>query len=161
MADADWDQVTRIGSKARTGGGAVQDREKVIKGSAALNAAKRQGAQISAEKKFGGTNSAGTGEGQALTKADRLDDAADLAKMSKTVGPVVGKAIADRRLQMEPKLTQAQLAQKCNVTPQVVQSYERGEAKPDQKILGNLERVLGIKLRGSDIGALKTFGPKK
>ena len=35
---------------------------------------------------------------------------------------------------------------------QVVQEYEQGKAVPSQQILGKLERVLGIKLRGSGIG---------
>jgi len=56
MTDADWDTVTKIGSKARGPGAKVQ-KEKVIRGESALNAAKRQGADISTEKKFGGTNS--------------------------------------------------------------------------------------------------------
>ena len=56
MADQDWDQVTRIGSKARSGNGGGGDREKVVKSRSALNAAQRSGAVISTEKKFGTTN---------------------------------------------------------------------------------------------------------
>ena len=56
MTDADWDTVTKIGSKARGPGANVQ-KEKVIRGESALNAARRQGADIATEKKFGGTNS--------------------------------------------------------------------------------------------------------
>lgn len=52
----DWDQVTRIGSKARTGGGTAADRERVIKGRSALNAAQRTGAIVGTEKKFGTSN---------------------------------------------------------------------------------------------------------
>lgn len=52
----DWNSVTKIGSKVRTGGG-VSDKEKVIRGDSALNAARRSGAAVSTEKKFGGTNS--------------------------------------------------------------------------------------------------------
>jgi hypothetical protein len=55
MAD-EWDTVTKIGSKARGPGGATA-KEKVIRGESALNAARRGGADIATEKKFGGTNS--------------------------------------------------------------------------------------------------------
>ena len=49
MADQDWDNVTRIGTKHRSGG--VQ-RETVVKGRSALNAAARSGLVIGTEKKF-------------------------------------------------------------------------------------------------------------
>lgn len=55
MSD-DWDTVTKIGSKVRSGGGGGVS-EKVIKGDAALNAARRQGAAITTEKKFSTANS--------------------------------------------------------------------------------------------------------
>ena len=57
MADNDWDTVTRIGSKARGPGSGGVDRERVVRGSSALNAAKRSGAVVATEKKYGGTNS--------------------------------------------------------------------------------------------------------
>lgn len=53
----EWDSVTRIGSKVRAGGGTATDREKVVKGRSALNAAQRSGAVIGTEKKYGSTNS--------------------------------------------------------------------------------------------------------
>jgi len=70
------------------------------------------------------------------------------------------------------------LAQKVNEKPSVIQDYESGKAIPNPQILGKLERVLGVKLRGmytflgayefidsisysgSDIGK-KLEGPKK
>jgi putative transcription factor len=58
MADNDWESTTRIGSKVRANGGTAVDRERVVKGKAAINAAQRSGAIVGTEKKFGGVNAA-------------------------------------------------------------------------------------------------------
>ncbi len=72
----------------------------------------------------------------------------------------MGKAIQQARQAKE--MTQKDLATKINEKPSVVNDYESGKASnPNQQILAKLERALGVKLRGKDIGSPLSFGPKK
>jgi putative transcription factor len=48
----------------------------------------------------------------------------------------------------ELQLSQKELAQKINEKPSVLQDYESGRAVPNPQILGKLERILKVKLRG-------------
>jgi putative transcription factor len=69
----------------------------------------------------------------------------------------VSKAIQKGR--QDKQLTQKDLAVKINEKPQVIAEYEQGKALPNQQILAKIERALGIKLRGKDIG--QPLAPKK
>lgn len=151
MSD-DWDSVTIIGQKARVGGGGP--RQNVARTQAQINAARRTGSVIATEKKYGSTNVKSNPEGQRLAKLDDTDDVVQ----NKKVDVSVGKTIS--RVRQEKKLTQKDLATKINEKPTVVNDYEAGRAIPNQQVLGKLERALGVKLRGKNIGE-PLFGKKK
>lgn len=153
MSNTDWDTVTTIGSKARAGGGGP--RATVARGQGAINQAKRSGNVVSIDKKYNaGGNTKGDPEGQRLTKIDRENEVAPPPKVDMSVGKAIQKGRQDK------KLTQKELATKINEKPQVVNDYEAGRATPNQQILGKMERALGLKLRGKDIGS-PLGGPKK
>ncbi len=52
------------------------------------------------------------------------------------------------KARMDLKLSQKDVAQQINEKPSVLQDYESGKAVPNPQILGKLERVLKVKLRG-------------
>ncbi len=93
--------------------------------------------------------------GARIAKADRMTDEGVFEV--KTVSVQVSKAIQEGRRLKE--MTQKDLATKINERPQVVQEYENGKATPNQQVLAKMERALGIKLRGKDVG--QPLGPRK
>ncbi|KAI4094739.1 MAG: hypothetical protein LQ344_001984 [Seirophora lacunosa] len=163
----DWDTVTKIGSKVT--GGASQ-KETVVRGKSALNAAQRSGAIVGTEKKFSAGNpvsyplplqsnsnpppganpnlnnpppfqSSKPGvEGQRLTKVDRSDDIVPVQKVSADIGA----AIRTRRGQDGYKMTQADLAKKVNVPANDIKTLESGQAVKNQQLLNKVARVLKI-----------------
>ncbi|KAG7882178.1 hypothetical protein KL905_000328 [Ogataea polymorpha] len=149
---SDWDSVTVIGRKARIGGSGPKER--VVRSESQLNAARRSGAVVAVEKKYGGANAKGDPEGQRLTKIDRTDEIVAPKKLDLSVGKAIQKARQDK------KMTQKDLATKVNEKQNVINDYEAGRAIPNQQVLAKLERALGVKLRGKDIGA-PLFGKKK
>lgn len=147
-ASVDWDHQTVIGKKARL--------PKVARNESDVNAARKVGAVVGTDKKStGGLNKAHQGtDHQKIAKIDRENEVAPPPKISLTVGRAMQQA------RMEKGLSQKDCAQKINEKPSVLQDYESGKAIPNTQILSKLERVLGVKLRGSDIGK-KLEGPKK
>ncbi|KAF9277884.1 multiprotein-bridging factor 1 [Linnemannia elongata] len=77
----------------------------------------------------------------------------------KTVTVDVGKVMAKARI--EKKITQKELSAVVHEKPNMINDYEAGRAVPNQQVLGKIERALGVRLRGKDIGAPLTFGKNK
>lgn len=68
----------------------------------------------------------------------------------KTVTADVAKTIMQGR--QAKGMSQKDLATKICEKPQVVNDYEAGRGIPNNIVLGKIERAIGIKLRGKDIG---------
>lgn len=80
--------------------------------------------------------------GSKLAKLDKADEPDEI----KTITLSMGQKIQQARLAKGMK--QKDLSNKINVKPQVIAEYENGKAIPDNKIIGKIERALGIKLLG-------------
>jgi len=134
-------------------------RKKLPKGVSAksdkvVNMARRQGLPIETQTKYGAASNK-----HAVTTLNtaKLDQESEELKHDK-VPLEVGKLIAKGRA--EKGLTQKDLATKINEKPQVINDYEAGRGVPNQQVLGKIERAIGIKLRGSNIGS-PLEAPKK
>jgi putative transcription factor len=136
---SDWDSVTVL---RKTTNATTQ------KSKQAINTAMRTGQTVISEKKATSLNS--NQKGIDAGKAAKIDNETESFHVEK-VGMSVSKAIQQAR--QAKGLTQKDLATKINEKPQVVNEYEAGKAiNPNQQILMKLERALGVKLRGKDIG---------
>ncbi|KAJ3213775.1 multiprotein-bridging factor 1, partial [Dinochytrium kinnereticum] len=135
-----WDDVTVIRKRP--------ERATTLKSESEINAARRSGANVSTEKKAVQNNN---GPAYDAGKAAKLERETEDFKVER-LGLSVGKAIQQGR--QAKNLTQKDLATKINEKQTVVNEYESGKAaNPNQQILAKMERVLGIKLRGQNIGA--------
>ncbi|KAB5596122.1 hypothetical protein CTheo_394 [Ceratobasidium theobromae] len=144
-SNTDWDSQVVIGAKHNA------PRARVTKGNAKLSAwftaAFRAAAFVSTSKKTnGGSNSHIDPDYQKIAKLARDTDAAPPPKLSLAVSEVI------RTIRAANGLSQKDLAAKINEKQSVLQDYESGKAIPNTQILGKLERILGVKLRGNDIG---------
>lgn len=142
MAESDWDSVTYLRKKA--------PRAADLRSKKAVTSAQRQGGPVETAQKYGAGGNKQHSASKDSAKLDRETEELHHEKVSLDVGRLIQQG------RTEKKLTQKDLATKINEKPQVIMDYESGRAIPNNQILGKIERVLGIKLRGKDKG--KPFG---
>ncbi|TRZ12728.1 hypothetical protein HGM15179_014376 [Zosterops borbonicus] len=130
MAESDWDTVTVLRKK---GPSAAQAKSKQV-GAAGQN-----------KQHFITKNTA---------KLDRETEELHHDRVSLEVGKVIQQG------RQSKGLTQKDLATKINEKPQVIADYESGRAIPNNQVMGKIERAIGLKLRGKDIGKPLETGPK-
>jgi putative transcription factor len=110
------------------------------------NKARQLGQNVETEKKLTGGTNKPTG---APSNARKIDEESENFR-HKEIGLDVRRAIAAGR--QAKGITQKDLAQLINEKPQVVNEYESGKAIPNNNVLQKMEKALGVKLRGTDIG---------
>ncbi|XP_055323744.1 endothelial differentiation-related factor 1 homolog [Sitodiplosis mosellana] len=145
---SDWDSVTVLRKR--------QPKASTMKTEGAINQARRQGLNIDTSQKYG----AGTNKQHVVTKnTAKLDRETEELKHDK-IPLEVGKIIQEGRKQKG--LKQSELAAKICEKPQIITDYEAGRGIPNNVILGKIERIIGVKLRGKDRGQpMVPPGPKK
>ncbi|KAI8983862.1 putative MBF1-multi protein bridging factor mediates GCN4-dependent transcriptional activation [Pilobolus umbonatus] len=131
------------------------DKTKVARSESELNTARRVGAVIQTDKKSTTNSSHANTDHRFIAKLDRDNDVGPPPKVDVSVGKAIQQGRQDKGM------TQKDLAQLIMEKPQVVGEYESGKAIPNQNLLAKMERALGIKLRGKNIGDPLTFGKKK
>lgn len=141
-----WNDVTIIGKKGPKAGAHLKTQAEIA-------AAQKKGLAVETEKKY---EAGGNKQHGGPSNATKLDRETEELK-HKTLDLQVGKVIQQART--AKGMTQVELARTINEKQQVINEYEQAKGIPNQQILGKLERVLGVKLRGKDIG--QPFGPKK
>lgn len=126
-----------------------------LKSESAIAAAERAGVQIDTTKKYAGGHNR---QHEAAKNTAILDRETEELHHDK-ITPDVARTIQQARVAKE--WTQADLARHINEKQQVINEYEQSKAIPNQQVLSKLERALGVKLRGKDIGQPLSTGPKK
>ncbi|RUS83326.1 hypothetical protein EGW08_008904 [Elysia chlorotica] len=143
MAEADWEDVTIIGHRAR----ANQQRSKQ-----AVNSALRTGSEVETSKKFAAGSNKQLSANKNVAKLDRETEELHHEHVSLDVSKLIQQG------RQAKGLTQKDLATKINEKQQVINDYEAGKAIPNNQIMSKLERALDIRLRGKDKG--KPFAKK-
>uniref|UniRef100_A0A667YRB9 Endothelial differentiation-related factor 1 n=1 Tax=Myripristis murdjan TaxID=586833 RepID=A0A667YRB9_9TELE len=144
MAESDWDTVTVLRKKGPT---------------AAQAKSKQRPGHITLAHSLPHTGSAGQNKQHLVTKntakLDRETEELHHERVTLEVGKVIQKGRQDKGM------TQKDLATKINEKPQIIADYESGKAIPNNQVMGKIERAIGLKLRGKDIGLPLEAKPKK
>lgn len=143
----EWDQQTVIGKRAPRAG--------ELKTESAIAAAERAGVAIDTSKKFAAGNNKQHDGSKNAAALDRETEELHHDRVNKDVA----RAMQQARIAKE--WTQADLARNVNEKQQVINEYEQSKAIPNQQVLSKIERALGVKLRGKEIGQPLSTGPKK
>jgi len=134
MGDRDWETVTFHKKKKPNANNALQSGE-----------------QVATTKKFAaGTNKQNKGtDTRALEKESALDEDSEKLGHNKVS---LEQAQAIQKARLAKGWTQEDLAKKLFVQKGIIADYEKHSAIPDQQLLAKMERQLGVKLRGKNIG---------
>lgn len=99
---------------------------------------------VTAEKKFGsgGNPNAKNPATIGAVSAKKLEDGEDMVQVEKPTTEM-RKLLQQERT--KAGLTQAELAQMCNIKPQVISEYEQGKGIPNPVMLGKIERAIRAK----------------
>lgn len=130
----DWDTVTVLRKRAPPAS--------TTKSQAFVNAARQSGAQVVTEKKYASATNKHPVTDKDTAKLDRETEQLQHALVDASVSRVISQA------RVAKGWKQKDLATHIAEREQIVQQYEAGTAIPNSFILGKMERVLGVKLRG-------------
>ncbi|MGH0117780.1 UNVERIFIED_CONTAM: hypothetical protein FKN15_039951 [Acipenser sinensis] len=151
MAESDWDTVTVLRKKGPT---ASQAKSKQNRGNRSL-----VHAVLLLQMNAITSGSAGQNKQHLVTKNTAKLDQETEELHHQRVPLEVGKVIQQGR--QNKGMTQKDLATKVNEKPQIIADYEWGRAIPNNQVMGKIERALGLKLRGKEVGLPLEAGPKK
>lgn len=107
-----------------------------------------KGKNVDAKKKRDGeTETRGKFDSSKSSAMRKLDDATEVVKPQR-INPLIKQRIIQGRT--AAKLSHKELAQRCQIQPHIVQSYEKGSVKADVTVLRKMERILKVKLTGKE-----------
>jgi len=90
-----------------------------------------------------------------LIKIDNANEVEAIEKVNMDIRRIVQKT------RTEKSMTQKQLAERINVKYEIIRDLESGKLAKDTQLLSKLQRVLGVRLLGKNIGEPFTFAKKK